>query len=107
MKALLKALIRAYQLLLSPWLGGVCRFTPSCSAYALVCLERHGAGWGSYLTVNRLLRCQPWCQGGPDPAPEARPNMRPAIRKLFTPLLEARHLSPCSAGKRGTPEKLL
>lgn len=107
MKVLLVAFIRAYQLLFSPWLGGVCRFTPSCSAYALVCMERHGAGWGSYLTLRRLLRCQPWCEGGHDPAPEVRPALRPALRKLFTPLLEAHCPMPCSASKPRTPEKLL
>ena len=66
------ALVRGYRLLLSPWLGSACRFTPTCSAYALEALERHGAVAGSALTLHRLARCHPWCAGGHDPVP-ARP----------------------------------
>ena len=66
---LLMGLVRAYRLLLSPWLGTNCRFEPSCSAYALQALQVHGAGRGSYLTLCRLTRCQPWCDGGHDPVP--------------------------------------
>lgn len=62
-------LVNAYRLLLSPWLGSACRFEPSCSAYALQALRRHGATAGSYLTLRRLIRCQPWCAGGHDPVP--------------------------------------
>jgi putative membrane protein insertion efficiency factor len=62
-------IVKAYRLLLSPSLGGACRFEPSCSVYAIEALERHGAGYGSYLTMHRLVRCQPWCQGGHDPVP--------------------------------------
>ena len=62
-------LVRAYRLLLSPWLGSSCRFEPTCSAYALEALQRHGAAAGSYLTAARLLRCHPWCAGGHDPVP--------------------------------------
>lgn len=71
MARLLMALVKGYRLLLSPWLGAACRFEPSCSVYALQALERHGAGRGSYLTLKRLSRCQPWCQGGHDPVPDA------------------------------------
>jgi len=63
-------LVRAYRLLLSPSLGSACRFEPTCSAYALQSLERHGAMGGSYLTLRRLVRCHPWCDGGNDPVPE-------------------------------------
>jgi putative membrane protein insertion efficiency factor len=66
---LLMALVRAYRLLLSPSLGSSCRFEPSCSAYALQALQQHGAAGGSYLTLRRLVRCQPWCEGGHDPVP--------------------------------------
>jgi putative membrane protein insertion efficiency factor len=66
----LLAAIRAYRLLLSPWLGGQCRFEPSCSHYALEAIERHGAGIGSYLAARRVLRCHPWCAGGHDPVPD-------------------------------------
>jgi uncharacterized protein len=63
------ALIRLYQLILSPWLGRVCRFEPSCSRYAVACLETHGAGRGSLLSVRRLCKCHPFHPGGYDPPP--------------------------------------
>lgn len=65
----LMAAVRAYRLLLSPWLGNACRFEPTCSVYALQALEQHGAAGGSYLVARRLLRCHPWCDGGFDPVP--------------------------------------
>ncbi|WP_342131123.1 membrane protein insertion efficiency factor YidD [Hydrogenophaga sp. OTU3427] len=71
----LMALVRGYRLLLSPWLGSSCRFEPTCSVYALQALERHGAAAGSYLTLHRLARCQPWCEGGHDPVPEHPPAL--------------------------------
>jgi len=67
--------VKWYRLLFSPWLGATCRFEPSCSAYALEALERHGAGAGSYLTLARLVRCQPWCEGGCDPVPLTKPRL--------------------------------
>ena len=76
-------LVRGYRFFLKPWLGNACRFEPSCSAYALEALDRHGAAVGSYLAGRRLLRCQPWCDGGCDPVPEHLPN--PAAG-LFTRL---------------------
>jgi putative membrane protein insertion efficiency factor len=63
-------LVRGYRLLLKPWLGNACRFEPTCSAYALVALQRHGALKGGLLSGGRLLRCQPWCDGGHDPVPD-------------------------------------
>ena len=63
------ALVRAYQLVLSPWFGRVCRFEPSCSRYAVACLERHGAMKGSLLSVKRLCKCHPFHDGGFDPPP--------------------------------------
>jgi len=80
MQRLLMALVRAYRLLLSPSVGSACRFEPTCSAYSLRALEKHGAGWGTYLTLARLVRCHPWCAGGHDPVPEQAP-------RLFTRLL--------------------
>ena len=76
-------LVKGYRLLLSPWLGSDCRFEPSCSAYSLQALQRHGAGRGSYLTLKRLARCQPWCEGGHDPVPPA--TSRPLFSSLVTP----------------------
>ena len=69
MKRLLMLLVRGYQLLLSPWVGGQCRFTPSCSQYTLQALDRFGAARGSYLGAMRIVRCNPWCRGGDDPVP--------------------------------------
>lgn len=66
-------LVKGYRLLLSPWLGNQCRFTPTCSAYAIDALTQHGAAAGSYLTLKRLVRCGPWCQGGCDPVPTQSP----------------------------------
>lgn len=62
-------LVKGYRLLLSPSLGSACRFEPTCSAYALDALNAHGAVGGSYLTLRRLVRCNPWCEGGHDPVP--------------------------------------
>lgn len=63
--------IKGYRLLLSPWLGTQCRFTPTCSVYALQALEHHGAWRGTALAGWRVLRCHPWCNGGHDPVPAA------------------------------------
>ena len=79
---LLMGLVRAYRLLLSPWLGSSCRFEPTCSVYALQALEQHGAASGSYLTIQRLVRCGPWCKGGHDPVPPQAPRLFSA---LFSP----------------------
>lgn len=65
----LTAFVRGYQLFISPLLPPACRYTPSCSQYALEALERHGAWRGSYLAVRRLLRCHPFRAGGYDPVP--------------------------------------
>lgn len=70
----LVALVRGYRYALSPWLGSSCRFEPTCSAYALGALERHGATAGTYLTLHRIGRCHPWCRGGADPVPVRPPR---------------------------------
>lgn len=66
------ALIRVYQLTLSAWLGGQCRFYPSCSQYAREAIQVHGALRGSGLAAWRILRCGPFTDGGFDPVPPAR-----------------------------------
>ena len=71
----LMALVRGYRFALKPWLGSACRFEPSCSAYALEALQRHGAVIGSTLSGARLLRCHPWCDGGHDPVPARPPRL--------------------------------
>jgi uncharacterized protein len=74
-RRLLIGLIRGYRLLLSAWLGGACRFEPTCSLYAIEALQRHGAAAGSALTLARLARCHPWCAGGCDPVPMQPPRL--------------------------------
>ena len=69
MARLLQLLIRTYQLLLSPFLGGHCRFTPTCSAYASEAIERYGAWRGGWMAIRRIARCHPFCDGGHDPVP--------------------------------------
>ena len=68
-----RGLIRGYQLLVSPILSAhSCRFLPSCSAYGMEALDKHGALVGLWLTAKRLLRCHPWGGSGYDPVPEPR-----------------------------------
>lgn len=62
-------LIRAYQLLVSSWLPPTCRFTPSCSQYAIIALNKYGIIKGFFLTIRRILRCNPWGGSGHDPVP--------------------------------------
>ena len=69
MKALLLAAVRGYRYLLSPWWGGQCRFSPTCSEFALEAIERHGAARGGWLATRRLCRCHPFRAGGFDPVP--------------------------------------
>ena len=66
---LLVGLLTVYRRFVSPLLGPRCRFYPSCSAYALEAVQRHGAGRGSWLAVRRLSRCHPFHAGGLDPVP--------------------------------------
>jgi putative membrane protein insertion efficiency factor len=69
MKRFLLAVIRFYRRRLSPLTRPSCRFIPSCSQYALEAIERHGAGWGTWLALKRVLRCNPFSKGGYDPVP--------------------------------------
>ena len=66
--------IGAYQLVISPMRPPTCRYYPSCSAYAVTALERHGLARGTWLAVRRLLRCHPWTPGGVDHVPPAAPR---------------------------------
>ena len=75
-RAALIAIVRAYRLLLSPWLGSACRFEPTCSRYGFHAVLRHGSVRGSLLTGLRLLRCSPLSNGGFDPVPEGAPVRR-------------------------------
>jgi putative membrane protein insertion efficiency factor len=69
MRWLLIFFVRGYQVVISPLLPSTCRFYPSCSAYAIEALQRHGALRGSRLTIGRLARCHPFNPGGYDPVP--------------------------------------
>lgn len=73
--SVLVGLVKGYRFFLSPWLGSACRFTPTCSQYALDALQQHGPAAGSYLAARRLLRCHPGCPGGHDPVPDKAPGL--------------------------------
>ena len=62
--------VRGYRLLFSPWVGHGCRFQPTCSAYALEALEKHGAIRGTWLTIRRIGRCHPLGGSGIDNVPD-------------------------------------
>lgn len=72
MKYLLIGLLKLYRFAISPLYGDVCRYYPTCSAYALQAVQVHGAIRGSWLAGRRLLRCHPWARGGLDPVPPHR-----------------------------------
>lgn len=69
MKHVIVGLLRAYRFLISPLYGQVCRYHPTCSAYALEAVQRHGALRGTWFAVRRIARCHPWALGGYDPVP--------------------------------------
>ena len=77
--------LRIYQLTISPMLGPVCRFAPSCSSYAVEAYRGHGTIRGSWLTARRLLRCHPWDPGGYDPVPPSARHGRPEQPMLTAP----------------------
>jgi putative membrane protein insertion efficiency factor len=82
-------LVRGYRYFLSPCLGPVCRYEPTCSAYALQALQRDGAVVGSARAAWRILRCNPWCEGGHDPLPApSLPRPGSSASGLFTRLLD-------------------
>lgn len=93
MSRLLVALLRAYQVLLSPLIGQNCRFYPTCSNYAIEALRVHGAGRGGLLAARRVCRCHPWNDGGVDLVP-------PPCKNSSTPHLQAHPLAT-------TPDKYL
>ncbi|MCA1791015.1 MAG: membrane protein insertion efficiency factor YidD [Thioalkalivibrio sp.] len=67
-------LVRFYRAAISPWTLPSCRYTPTCSGYALEALERHGAARGGWLAVRRICRCHPWGGQGYDPVPDPEPR---------------------------------
>jgi putative membrane protein insertion efficiency factor len=68
-RAIMLGSVRFYRRFISPLLPRACRFEPTCSQYALDAIEMHGAWRGGWLTLRRLLRCQPFSRGGFDPVP--------------------------------------
>ncbi|MGB0896788.1 MAG: membrane protein insertion efficiency factor YidD [Flavobacteriaceae bacterium] len=67
-------LIRFYQIAISPYTPAACRFSPTCSSYALEALHTHGLIKGSWLAIKRIGRCHPWGGSGYDPVPEKKPK---------------------------------
>src|ERR1700740_178989 len=76
--------VRFYQVFLSPFFGGACKFYPSCSRYGYEAIARHGAWRGSVLAVKRLLRCRPFTKGGFDPVPEVDELTEPRAKTCAT-----------------------
>jgi len=72
MKKFFIIIIKAYQVFISPLSAGKCRYIPTCSNYAIEAIERHGVMKGVYLSVARVLRCNPFNAGGYDPVPEKK-----------------------------------
>ncbi|MGZ8573159.1 MAG: membrane protein insertion efficiency factor YidD [Actinomycetota bacterium] len=88
-RALLIGMIRLYRATLSGWLGGQCRFYPSCSHYAEDAVRTHGATKGAVLATWRVLRCNPFGKGGIDPVPASRPR---AAYEVITQTREGAHV---------------
>ncbi len=78
MKWLPLAVIYFYRWFIGPWLRPSCRYLPTCSSYGLEAITRHGAFYGSWLTLKRIGRCHPWGGHGYDPVPEAKSHPEPA-----------------------------
>lgn len=102
--AVLMGVVRAYRLLLSPWLGNQCRFEPTCSRYALAALEAHGGWRGSWLSARRIVRCNPWCAGGHDPVPPAGP-LPSAFQPFTTLIASAAQAVPASPSTEPASDK--
>lgn len=79
MRKLLMGIVRFYRSFISPLTPPSCRYTPTCSAYALEALEDHGALRGSWLALRRILRCHPWGGSGYDPVPRRGPEEERAV----------------------------
>ncbi len=72
MKVLVLGALRFYKIAVSPLLPPACRYTPTCSEYAMEAVERHGVARGGWLAAKRILSCHPWSRGGYDPVPGQR-----------------------------------
>jgi putative membrane protein insertion efficiency factor len=108
MSLLLLLLIEGYRRFISPFLGPHCRFTPTCSAYAVTAIREHGALHGSWLAARRLGRCHPWHSGGVDPVPPRHheSSARAAARDMDRTdrnVLSSPDLLPAAALTSGAP----
>jgi hypothetical protein len=110
-KYVLIGLLKVWRLAISPLYGNVCRYYPSCSAYALRAVQYHGAIRGSWLAARRLLRCHPWTPGGYDPVPgtpEFDEEMHEQSRKAATmgsgPVVGTGPVGSAGAGPAGAAE---
>jgi uncharacterized protein len=74
MKFLLIGIVRAYQLMISPYFPPSCRYYPTCSQYAIEAIQLHGAFKGGWMATKRIGRCHPWADGGHDPVPGTKPE---------------------------------
>ena len=97
------ALLKLYRTIVSPLYGDVCRYYPTCSAYALEALTTHGAMGGLSLTVRRILRCVPWATGGIDPVPAGKRTFAPGAEPKII-LLNHPHLYTPHTGGDARPE---
>jgi len=88
--------LRAYRAVISPLYGDVCRYYPSCSAYALQAIQQHGVVVGSFLGIRRIARCHPWAAGGVDDVPPAR---KPRYRVTPFGFVVARNDTVISQGR--------
>jgi uncharacterized protein len=77
MRSVLILLLKGYRFAISPIYGQVCRYHPSCSAYALQAVTEHGSVRGSWLAARRIARCHPWAEGGYDPVPPRTADASP------------------------------
>jgi uncharacterized protein len=84
--------IRAYQRLVSPLIGPVCRFEPSCSTYAMECIRTHGVARGSLLSLIRVCKCHPLHPGGFDPPPKKKPPRPSQLRRGRTEKVQSPRL---------------
>lgn len=101
MKYLLIGLLKGYRLLISPLYGPVCKYYPSCSAYALEAVTVHGAAKGSWLATKRLGRCHPWSLGGYDPVPGTRAAEEWAAEQVATKTNPDPQSACCSGSHEG------
>ena len=106
MKHVLIFLLKVYRLVISPLYGNVCRYYPSCSAYALRAVEVHGAFRGSWLAARRLLRCHPWAPGGYDPVPGTPEHAEEMAEQAARHAALHQHHSPQPISDQPVPQRV-